>query len=115
MNPGGDALCLQDLAASDPEAMHGGIRDNPGFPLRDGDARLPARVRIVPLPPCSPELNPCEQAWEVIKDEVSNHSCPNTDKLRDALLPTLKRFGESAHTVLSLIARPWLRDQSNAT
>ena len=29
--------------------------------LRDGAPRLPARVRIVDLPPYSPELNPCEQ------------------------------------------------------
>jgi hypothetical protein len=67
-----DALYLKELAASDPEAVHVVIRDNAGFHLRDGDERLPERVRIVPLPPYSPELNPCEQAWDVIKDEVSN-------------------------------------------
>ena len=130
-----DALYLESLAASDPEAVHIVIRDNAGFAslrsplrgslrlavslrsahLRDRDKRLPARVRIVPLPSYSPELNPCEQAWDVIKDEISSHCYGTIDKLRDALLPGLKRFWENADTVISLIGRPWLRDQANAT
>jgi transposase len=55
----------------------------------------------LPLPPYSPELNPCEQAWDAIKDEISNHGCRSSDKLRDALLPSLKRFREDAEAVLS--------------
>jgi len=109
-----DARYLENLAASDPQAVHVVIRDNAGFHLRDGDARLPARVRIVALPSYSPELNPCEQAWDVIKDEVSNHCYRSIDKLRAALLPALNRFWESTETVLSLIGRPWLRNQANA-
>ena len=110
-----DALYLEDLAASDPDAVHVVIRDNAGFHLRDGDARLPERVRIVPLPPYSPELNPCEQAWDVIKDEVSNHCYRTISKLRDALLPPLQRFWDDADAVLRLVGRPWLHDQANAT
>ena len=44
------------------------IADQAGFHLREGDARLPEGVHIVPLPPYSPELNPCEQLWDVLKD-----------------------------------------------
>lgn len=110
-----DALYLKELAASDPEAVHVVIRDNAGFHLRDGDERLPERVRIVPLPPYSPELNPCEQAWDVIKDEVSNQCYRSIDKLRDALLPSLKRFWQDAQAVLRLVGRPWLQDQANVS
>lgn len=110
-----DALYLKELAASDPEAVHVVIRDNAGFHLRDGDERLPERVRIVPLPPYSLELNPCEQAWDVIKDEVSNQCCRSIDKLRDALLPSLKRFWQDAQAVLRLVGRPWLQDQANVS
>jgi transposase len=122
----GDARHLVNLAASAPDAVHVVIRDNARFAslrsplwgslrlavslrsvhLRDGDTRLPARVRIVPLPSCSPELNPCEQAWDVIKDEISNHCYRTIDQLRDALLPSLKRFKENADRVISLIGRP---------
>jgi transposase len=43
------------------------------FHLRDGDTRLPERVRIIDLPPYNPELNPCEQLWDVIKDDTNSH------------------------------------------
>ena len=110
-----DALYLEHLAASDPEAVHVVIRDQAGFHLRDGDTRLPDRVRIMPLPPYCPELNPCEQLWDVLKDETSNHRHLNIETLRDALLPGLRRFWEDAAQVISLIGRPWLRDQANTS
>jgi hypothetical protein len=56
-----------------------------------------------------------EQAWDVIKDEVSNHCYSSINKLRDALLPGLKRFWDDANAVLSLTGRPWLRDQANTS
>ena len=108
-----DAQYLEHLAASDPHAVHVIIRDQAGFHLRDGDQRLPPRVRIVPLPPYCPELNPCEQLWDVLKDETSNHLHRSIEALRDALLPGLRRFWEDANRVISLIGRPWLRDQAN--
>ena len=110
-----DALYLEHLATTDPEAVHVIIRDQAGFHLRDGDERLPGRVRIVPLPPYCPELNPCEQLWDVLKDETSNHRHLTIDALRDALLPGLCRFWDDATKVISLIGRPWLRDQANTS
>ena len=44
-----DQIYLQDLAASDESVIHVVIRDQAGFHLRDGDTRLPARVRIIDL------------------------------------------------------------------
>ena len=52
----------------DPEAQHVVIADQAGFHLRPGDDRVPEGVHLIPLPPYSPELNPCEQLWDVIKD-----------------------------------------------
>jgi hypothetical protein len=36
-------------------------------------------------------------------------------KLREALLPGMRRFRRDASLVLSLIGRPWLHDQANAS
>lgn len=110
-----DELYLEHLAQSDTEAVHVVIRDQAGFHLRDGDERLPQRVRIVPLPPYCPELNPCEQLWDVLKDETANHVHRTIEALRDALLPGLKRYWEDATRVISLIGRPWLRNQANTS
>lgn len=110
-----DQCYLENLAASDPQAIHVLIRDQAGFHLREGDARLPDRVRIVDLPPYSPELNPCEQLWDVVKDDVCNQVHENVKALRRAMKPTLQRFWHDTTAVLRLIGRDWLQVQLNAT
>ena len=109
-----DALYLKDLELTDPDAIHVVIRDQAGFHLRDGDPRLPARVRIIDLPPYSPELNPCEQLWDMIKDELGNRVFPMIRELRQATLPALQRFREEPARVLRLVGRAWLPDQANS-
>lgn len=108
-----DALYLEHLAATDAQAVHVVIRDQAGFHLRDLDPRLPERVRIISLPPYCPELNACEQLWDVLKDEVANHCHRSIEALRDALRPGLRRYWEDASLVLSLVGRPWMHSQAN--
>jgi len=114
VNPGCDTLYLENLAATDPEAVHVVIRGQAGFHLRDGDPRLPERIRIVCLPPYNPELNPCEQVWDMVKDGTGNKIFATAEDPRDAVLPSLKRFRDDAAAVLRLPGRPWLLDQANA-
>jgi len=66
------------------------IRDQACFHLRDGDPRLPERVRIIDLPPYCPEL-------------------------RQATLSVLQRCWNDAAAVLRLVGRGWLLDQANAS
>jgi hypothetical protein len=110
-------LFLKHLRSSDPEAHHVVIADQAGFHLREGNARLPKGVHIVPLPPYSPELNPCEQLRDVLKDTegLSNGLFDSIENLRKALQSGLQRFWDAAQAVLSLIGRPWLHSQANAT
>ena len=110
-----DEGCLRDLAAADVEAIHVLIRDQAGFHLRDGDARLPARLRIIDLPPYTPELNPCEQLWDIIKDDLANRIHATVAKLRAAMKVPLRRFWDDPKAVLSLIGREWLQVQLNAS
>jgi transposase len=110
-----DAGYLRDLAASDAQAIHVVLRDQAGFHLRDGDARLPARVRLLDLPPYSPELNACEQLWDILKDELANQVHGSIAKLRAAMKPTLRRYWEDPGAVLRLIGRPWMYAQLNAS
>ena len=110
-----DAGYLRDLAASDGHATHVVLRDQAGFHLRDGDPRLPARVRLIDLPPYSPELNPCEQLWDILKDDLANQVHQSIAKLRAAMKPTLRRYWEDPAAVLRLIGRPWMHAQLNAS
>ena len=106
---------LRDLAATDAQAVHVLIRDQAGFHLRDGDPRLPARVRIIDLPPYSPELNPCEQLWDIVKDDIANRIHVTVAALRAGMKATLRRFWDNPGAVLSLIGRDWLQVQLNAS
>jgi hypothetical protein len=101
-------LFLEHLRSSDPQAHHVVIADQAVFRLWEGDSRLPEGVHIVPLPPYSPELNTCEQLWDVLKDTegFSNGLFESIEKLRKSLQPGLQRFWDDAQEVLSLIGRP---------
>jgi transposase len=110
-----DHTYLKDLTMIDGEAVHVLIRDQVGFHLRDGDPRLPARVRIIGLPPYSPELNPCEQLWDIVKDDIGNRVFETIEALREAMLPTLQRYWDDAAAVLKLIGREWMLTQANAS
>ena len=110
-----DHAYLNDLTKTNSDVIHVIIRDQAGFHLRDGDPRLPGRVRIIDLPPYSPELNPCEQLWDVIKDEIGNRVFETIDLLREAITPTLKRYWDDADAVLRLVGRDWILSQANAS
>ena len=110
-----DESYLRDLAASDPEAIHVLGRDQAGFHLREGDPRLPERVRIIDRPPSSPELNPCEQLWDIVKDDPCNQIHATIHALREAMSAPLRRYWEDAQSVLRLVGRDWLLVQLNVT
>jgi hypothetical protein len=88
-------LFLENLCSSDPQAHHVVIADQAGFHLREGDECLPEGVHIVSLPPYSPELNPCEQLWDILKDTegFSNGLFESIANLRKALRPVCNDFG----------------------
>jgi transposase len=106
------ALFLQQIAASDPAALHVVIQDQAGFHLPAADARLPANLRLLPLPPYSPELNPVERFGGLLKAAVANRLYPNLRKLEDHLAAAARRWSTPA-AVESLI-HDWLREQANA-
>lgn len=105
---------LQQLAASDPAAEPVVIWDQAGFHPRPGDAALPARIHLLPLPPYSPELNPVEGLWDQTRDVTANRHFAGLDQLEEALTQALRPFWETPARALSLVHH-WLHDQANAT
>lgn len=106
------ALFLKQIADSDPQALHVIIADQAGFHLPGNDARLPGNVRLLPLPPYSPELNPVERFGGLLKAAVANRLYPTLRKLEDHLAAAAQRWSTPA-AVASLI-HTWLADQTNA-
>ncbi len=72
---------------------------------------LPENVRIVKLPPYSPELNPVEQIWDLIRERYfANHVFDSLDEveatLTDALLDL--DLNDDPMTLNTLTGRDWI-------
>lgn len=81
--------------------------------LRDGDPRLPARVRIIDLPPTRPSW--CEHLWDIVEDDIANRIHTSVTQLRAGMKATLQRFWEDTRAVLSLVGSQWLHVELNAS
>lgn len=108
------ALFLQQIATTDPQALHVVIQDQAGFHLPAADPRLPQNLRLLPLPPYSPELNPVEKLGDLVKDRICNRLYPNLRRLEDHILAALHPWRTESARVAELIGRGWLLDGLNA-
>jgi transposase len=109
------AAYYRQIGRSDPAACHILIQDGAGFHLPDGHAQLPANVRIVTLPPYSPELNPVEKLWDQIKDVLCNRAFESLAQLQAIITGWLGEFWADAQRAFRLIGRGWLLDRANAS
>jgi len=108
------ALFLKQIAESDPFARHLIIQDQAGFHLKAVDPRIPSNLRIISLPPYSPELNPVEKLGDLVKDAIANQLFGKLATLEDAILKELEPFRQNGARVAQLIGQGWLLDQANA-
>ena len=83
---------LRHLAQSEPEAEHVVIWDGAGFHQKAGTHALPDRVHVIQLPAYSPELNPIEKLWDVLKDGLCNRLFHSMEELWQALCVELEPF-----------------------
>jgi len=107
-------LFLQQIGATDPAAVHVVIQDQAGFHLRCDDPRVPQNIRLLPLPPYSPELNPVEKLGDVVKDRICNRIYLTLRRLEEHILATLQPWRTDRKHVAALIGGGWLLDGLNA-
>jgi transposase len=79
VNKEADVHVLNQIAASDEDAMHVVIGDGAGFHHRNGAGELPANLKIITLLRYSPELNPVEKFWDIVKDMICSKAWPKLD------------------------------------
>ena len=106
------ALFLRQIADADPSALHIVIADRAGFHLPCDDPRLPANLRLLPLPPYCPELNPVERFGGLLKAAVTNRLYPTLRQLEDHLAAVARPWSTPA--AVSSLIHSWLADQVNA-
>jgi transposase len=68
-----------------------------------------SNISLLPLPPASPELNPTEQVWQVLRDEhLANRYYENYDAIIDACCDAWNIFVDTPNRVKNLCSRSWV-------
>ena len=88
--------------------------DNGAFHKAKG-LKIPENIVLMFLPPYSPELNPAENSWWVLKREINLQVFKSMNELRDFLHPMIIKFVAenniiklTSHTVYNSIFRTFL-------
>ena len=104
---------LEQIGRRDPYAVHIVIWDGAGFHPKNDDPRMPENVVVLRQPPYSPELNPVERLWDMLRDGLCNRCWRCLDELMDAATKWLEKFWERPDQTLSLVGNGWMRTQAN--
>jgi len=70
---------------------------------------IPVNIRLVPLPPYSPQLNPVEHLWDEIREKwFPNKVFRNLDAVEDTLMEALVALENNPSRVRSLTDFDWI-------
>ena len=81
---------LKQLSEHKPNELKIVVIANAGFHSTK-NMKIPENIKLLRIPPYSPELNPCEQIWAYIKKRFKNRVYENLEKLKQ----WLKKFVEN--------------------
>jgi transposase len=110
------SLFLSQIGNAAPNATHVVIWDGAGFHQKDSSAGLPANVRLLQLPAYSPELNPVEKLWDILKDSICNRLFATVCEIEEALSTALSGYWADAQRIYDLVgSKGWLVTQVNAS
>jgi transposase len=72
--------------------------------------QVPAAMRLVFLPPWSPQLNPVEHLWDEMREKwFANRVFANMDAVEEQLITALKNLEEEPARMASLTGFDWIR------
>lgn len=76
---------------------------------RSSDLRLPDNLRLLPLPPYAPELNPVEHVWDELREKCfHNLVFDSFNALENHLEEALEKFEHDHSRIQSIVAWPWI-------
>jgi transposase len=72
--------------------------------------KVPANMRLISLPPWSPQLNPVEHVWEEVREKwFANRVFDSLSVVEEQLMTALKSLEEDSPRVASLTGFEWIR------
>lgn len=105
LNTANMQIFVDAFAAAFPHTFNVLILDNSAV-HRTTKLRLPPHVALVFLPPYSPELNPVERFWEVLRSKLAWKQFADLDALEAAVCAELAKLTPTM--IQSLTAYPYL-------
>jgi len=110
--PKGNTRCMQTFL-DEVSSRHPGDRivmalDGAGW-HRSASLYVPENMRLLPLPPYSPELNPVENIWEELREKYfGNNVFSNMGALEEQLVVGLKHLEEHPEITKPISRWPWI-------
>ena len=75
---------LKDFSQQNPKELKLIVIDNAGFHACQ-NIEIPENIKLIRIPPYSPELNPAEKVWQWMKDKVAMKFFPSIKELQDKI------------------------------
>lgn len=101
---------LEHISAKIPVGRHGVIVLDRATWHTTKKLKTFANLSLLPLPPVSPELNPTEQVWQVIRDEsLANRCYSDYDDIVYACCDGWNAFVDVPNRVKNLCSRDWAK------
>ncbi len=70
--------------------------------------RVPERITLVRLPPYTPELNPTERLWTMVREGVANRDFRTLDDLEQSVCSRCQKISAAPEQVTALTNYHWL-------
>jgi transposase len=103
-------IFLDEVAARHPHERLVMVLDGAGWHQSES-LQLPPNLRLLRLPPYSPELNPVEHLWDELREKrFHNRVFDSLDALEDHLATALRDLELDHQRVRSIVAWPWIMD-----
>lgn len=101
-------IFLDEVAARHPRDRIVMVLDGAGW-HQSQSLQLSPNLRLLKLPPYSPELNPVEHLWDDLREKsFHNRVFATLDALEDHLCSALRDMESDHPRVKSIIAWPWI-------
>jgi transposase len=102
---------LKAMSVHRPDEIKILVIDNAGFHSTK-HIEIPHNIRLLRIPPYSPELNPCEQIWGWIKSRFKNKTFKDMQTLKNWLYETVNNM--STETIKSIVSNHHYLNNFNA-
>lgn len=101
-------IFLDEVALRHPQDRIVMILDGAGWHTAEALA-VPDNMKLVPLPPYAPELNPTEHLWDDLREKYfHNRVFESIDSLEDHLEVSLREMEGEKERIRSIVAWPWI-------